>query len=64
MEQETKVRCPKCGSPSIATIKEGYDADSGCCGVILFGPIGLLCGATEANKLSNVCQKCGHTWRL
>ena len=59
-----KVHCPNCGSASITTVKKGYDAGGGCCGAILVGPLGLLCGASDANKLSNVCQNCGHTWAL
>lgn len=63
-ENDFQVKCPKCGSASITTVKKGYNAGDACCGAILVGPLGLLCGATDANKLSNVCQKCGHTWAL
>ncbi|CAK8710726.1 hypothetical protein GKODMF_01660 [Candidatus Electrothrix gigas] len=56
--------CPKCKSTSIFTVKKGYDASSACCATILFGPLGLLCGATEANQVYNVCQNCGHKWLL
>lgn len=58
------ITCPRCGSKQIMTVKKGYNAESGCCGAILLGPLGLLCGASDANKLSNVCQKCGHRWEL
>jgi len=58
------AKCPKCGCTSIAAVKKGYDASDGCCGAIILGPLGLLCGATDANKLSSVCQKCGFSWRL
>ena len=57
-------KCPKCGSSSIATVKKGYDAGSGCCGTILLGPLGLLCGATGSNQIYNVCQKCGNKWLI
>ena len=56
------VKCPKCGSTSIAAQKEGYGAGKGCCGTILFGPLGLLCGAFGANKMNLHCLKCGHKW--
>lgn len=59
-----KVKCPKCNGSSIVTIKKGYSAGGGCCGAILLGPLGLLCGASGANRLSNVCQNCGHKWNL
>ncbi len=64
MSKAPTVACPKCGSTSITTTKKGYAAGDACCGAILLGPLGLLCGATDANKLSNVCQKCGHSWEL
>jgi DNA-directed RNA polymerase subunit RPC12/RpoP len=56
------VKCPKCGSRAVVTLKQGYDAGGACCGTILLGPLGLLCGALESNKLQNVCQKCGNKW--
>ena len=62
--QDGVLKCPNCGCASITTTKKGYDTGGGCCGAILLGPLGLLCGATDANKLSNVCQKCGYTWAL
>lgn len=42
--------CPNCHGNNVQLVKEvnknstGYGAGSGCCGYILFGPIGLLCG--------------------
>lgn len=57
-------KCPQCGSSSIATVKEGYDAASGCLGAILLGPLGLLFGARNSNKIHNVCQKCGNKWLI
>ena len=56
--------CPKCKSTSIITLKKGYDSGSGCCGAILLGPLGLLCGALESNQVHNVCQNCGHKWLI
>ena len=41
--------CPRCGSPSITTVKRGYS--------IVWGFIG-------SNKLKNVCQNCGHKWDI
>lgn len=64
IKSPTTISCPKCGCRSILTIKKGYDVGEGCCWAIFLGPLGLLCGATDANKLSNVCQKCGYAWAL
>ena len=58
-----RVACPKCGSPSVVGAKEGYDAASGCCGALLAGPFGLLCGFLGADALNVHCMKCGHKWR-
>ena len=61
-DSDSPVRCPACGSTQVSSGKKGYDAGSGCCGAILVGPLGLLCGAVDANKLMVTCLKCGHTW--
>ena len=69
------VRCPKCGNVHCQIINEvettgkDYDASDGCCGYILLGPIGLLCGACgEGKKTTNtnywVCNKCGNKWKV
>lgn len=52
------LTCPKCGSNNIFVAKKGYSAGNGCCGAILLGPIGLLCGASGANKLEKTCLNC------
>ena len=59
--------CPKCGSENTQfatnTSGGGYDAGNGCCGYMLLGPLGLLCGAcgskTETEEFW-VCNNCGH----
>lgn len=42
------VRCPKCGSYSVATTNRGYS---------------LLTGFIGSGSPRNVCQKCGHKWK-
>lgn len=45
-----QVRCPKCGSTSIATEKRGFD---------------LMWGFLESEWVTyNVCQKCGRRWKI
>ena len=41
--------CPKCGSPSIATINRGYS---------------MISGFIGSGKPVNVCQVCGHKWNI
>ena len=48
LRAESKPKCPKCGSTSIATTNRGYS---------------LLSGFIGSGKAVNVCQKCGHKWR-
>lgn len=48
-ENDNIVKCPKCNSVSIATMKRGFS---------------IVTGMIGANKLYNVCQKCGYKWRL
>jgi len=52
---------------SVTKIKNsGYSASSGCCGLCLLGPFGLLCGLCGTgskvdirNETVWICQKCG-----
>lgn len=68
------VGCPNCGAPLSdcapivkTTVKSsggGYGLFSGCCGTILLGPLGLLCGLrkqtiTSTNQTWWACRKCG-----
>ena len=59
-----ELKCLKCGSSSITTVKQGYQAGTGCCSALLVGPLGLICGAVGQNRLYNVCQKCGYRWEI
>lgn len=67
------VICPFCGAEncqpmqkSITEVKQkGYGWGSGCCGMLLFGPFGLLCGLCRTgskvkttNELWWTCMKC------
>lgn len=45
---ESKPRCPKCGSTSIAAGQKGYS---------------ILTGFLGSNKTVNRCSNCGHTWK-
>lgn len=64
------IGCPHCGGHNCQPMQEtdvnggGYDVGSGCCGYILFGPIGLLCGACGSEpRVSHrnywICKDCG-----
>ncbi len=74
-EQKNGIVCPKCGSDrlqistntDIHTTGKGFSSGKGCLGFLLFGPIGLLCGAcgskqktTVTNTSYWVCSNCGN----
>ena len=59
--------CPSCESKHVQVVIEGhtlgYNAGNGCCGALLFGPLGLLCGACgmggKHQNAKRMCLKCG-----
>ena len=66
----SRVTCPKCGGHNCQPMTEtnvtggGYNAGNGCCGYLLFGPLGLLCGAcgsgtTTTHRTYWICRDCG-----
>jgi hypothetical protein len=59
---DVSVRCPKCGCTQLSTEKKGMSGEDACCGALLLGPLGLLCGLQGANKVIVTCLKCGHQW--
>ncbi len=74
VKQSPYGSCPHCGAAltdcapvvktTITSSGGGYGFFSGCCGVILLGPLGLLCGLRKQNITSSaqtwwVCRKCG-----
>jgi len=60
--QET-LRCPKCGSKNIFISKKGFNASDACCGALLVGPLGLLCGQSGANIIEKNCLDCGKKFK-
>jgi len=64
--------CIKCGSANVtpfnsANTKSGFSFLEACCGFILLGPLGVLCGMNSKIKTSNqthwMCQVCGNQFR-
>ena len=66
------MRCPRCGSENISSIidtkthTKGFDGGDACCGYLLFGWPGVLCGlcntgdTTTTTKTTNICNDCGN----
>jgi transposase-like protein len=63
--------CPKCGSSSLQPVVKtstsgGFSSGDACCGYLLLGPLGLLCGAHNKNTSNQtwwICQNCGNQFR-
>lgn len=73
-EELSYAFCPHCGNPldncspvsktTITSSGGGYGLFSGCCGTVILGPLGLLCGLRRQSISSSsqtwwVCKKCG-----
>lgn len=61
------MKCPKCGSEHVqfvtSTETTGFSGSNSCCGFLLMGPIGLLCGLCGSGYSTTseywVCHECG-----
>ena len=59
------MRCPNCGSTNISSIintnthTKGFDGSDACCGYLLFGWPGILCGLCNTGDTTNICNDCG-----
>ena len=69
-EESMTGKCPYCGSKHLQPVAtgetKGFSTGSGCCGAILLGPFGWLCGLSGMGKGKTVakrmCMKCGKTF--
>lgn len=62
--RENVVRCPKCGSTSIITTNKKLSLKRAAVGTALINPLAGAVGAVTSKEMYNVCQKCGHKWKL
>ena len=64
VSNSNKVLCPKCGSDNIHFItvqaSQNFDKSDACCGYLLCGPLGLLCGVKDKTESKTVrkCMNC------
>lgn len=68
-------RCPRCGGGGCQIISDtttsgsDYGVGKGCCGYILAGPLGLLCGFCGEGKTTTtkhywICPDCGKKFKM
>ncbi len=74
VSRPSKICCRRCGSYDLTTVSEistqgrDFKADDACCGYLLCGPLGLLCGAMGKGKQTTsttywLCRSCGNKFR-
>lgn len=56
------LKCPKCKSAHTAIDRQGFGAKKAVMGAVIAGPLGLVAGAINKNKVKNSCGACGHSW--
>lgn len=72
--EDNKMICPQCGKNNSQVINEvttsgkDFSVGKGCLGILLMGPIGILCGLCgKGRQMHNrqywVCNNCGHKWK-
>jgi Zn finger protein HypA/HybF involved in hydrogenase expression len=63
--------CPKCGGRNFKIsheiVRKGYGGGKACCGSLVLGPFGLLCGLCGKDKVKAenvywICETCGNTF--
>ena len=68
------MNCPKCNNTNLFSTTEvnttgkDFSFGKGCCGAILLGPIGILCGACGGGKQTHsttywICSECGYKFK-
>lgn len=57
-----EIRCPRCNSTQVFADKKGFSGKKACCGWLLVGPLGLLCGTHKKNKIRLTCLQCKNEW--
>lgn len=58
------VKCPKCGSTSIIATNKKLSIKRAVVGAALVNPLGAAVGAVTSKQMYNVCQACGHKWKI
>lgn len=57
------IRCPKCGSIQVATVKRGFSWGWGIAGFFLIPGFGILLGFCGSKKRRLKCTSCGRKWK-
>ena len=62
-QYDDMMKCPRCGSTSLAGNKKGYGVGKGVVGAAMFGPLGLMAGNIGSKKVIVTCMKCGYKFK-
>lgn len=63
-EIEEYISCPKCGAKDLYSNKQGFGAGKAIVGGLIVGPLGILAGGINSNKILLTCQGCGNQFKL
>lgn len=56
------IRCPFCGSSDLVSTTKGFSVSKAVVGSFLIGPIGLIGGAINSNKIKLTCLECNKSF--
>ena len=63
-QYNSMAKCPKCGSTSLNSNRQGFGVGKAIAGATLLGGIGLLAGEIGSNKTLVTCLNCGYKFKL
>lgn len=58
------VCCPKCGSTSIVASNKKLSIKRAVVGTMVLNPLAGAIGAVTSKQMYNICQNCGHKWKI
>lgn len=60
--QNEGPRCPDCGTTAVHVEKQGFGYGKALAGALIAGPVGLLAGGINKDKIHMKCLVCGNHW--
>ena len=63
MNDESDVRCPKCGSDQVTANQRGVKVTRSLVTGFFLGPLGWLAGVPGRRSIIITCLACGNRWK-